>query len=555
MAVYRNGVRLKRINMNGVDISNGYMNGGEIFPGSSAGNPDDNDDIYDAITFDDLTVSYEITSAGFVSLSAVTTEHNIQALTDTTVTDYPAGFTFDEVGEDTPRPNNVGFIVPVEYDNAGDTLTGEVTTDQPAISGPIVVTNTAEDVTQSSATLSGTITSTGNTAIDTFGFYIRQGTFTTHAEVRLGSKISPSELDEDDTFTGSATISSSTTFTYYAYAINLTPLTGVGDLETVTGATPAPVQAEADYEFYNIGAPTGGTFLSSTTGAYGDWSGGTNILPNDTSPTSASCSVDDEECTLTRERTRTDIYTGATQKRGEVCVITVEGAGTPRCSNPDNAVGATIAAASTTSRRLDEVIETEEISVTNNAYLQPPGPYAKENVTVTSCMVAYDGVAIVMINAGTASNIVDADPNTDTENTKAVTITFDASGTVPEGYSDTGETFGGEPDSQFNGLTTECTQDAAPEVKPAFTTGPTVAAVAGTGTVTNGTNIADDATVTVPTGVTSYLLVSPSGEGGMVMGPGGIRSISRNSSVTYTWTIPMNSLGAEVDYKITVRQF
>ena len=68
-------------------------------------------------------------------------------------------------------------------------------------------------------------------------------------------------------------------------------------------------------------------------------------------------------------------------------------------------------------------------------------------------------------------------------------------------------------------------------------------------------DIADDSIVTVPTGVTSYFLNSPSGVGGTVSGPGGIKSISRNSSITYTWTIPMNSTGAEVDYKITVRQF
>ena len=222
-----------------------------------------------------FTVEYEITSAGFVSLSATVTATGEQAMIDTTVTDHNAGDTFMEVGVDTPRPNNIGIIVPADYANEGDTVLGSVTTDQPGIAEPIVVTNAAEDVTQSSATLSGTISSTGDTAIDTFGFYIRQGTFTTHAEVRLGSNILASTLDVNNTFTSSATISSSTTFTYYAYAINLTPLTGVGDLETVTGTTPAPVQAEADYEFYNIGAPTGGTFLSSSTGDYGDWSGGT----------------------------------------------------------------------------------------------------------------------------------------------------------------------------------------------------------------------------------------------------------------------------------------
>ena len=503
--------------------------------------------------FDDFTVAYEITSAGFVSLAATVTSDGSQAMIDTTVTDYPAGTTFPEVGESTPRPNNIGIIVPEGYSNKGDTVLGSVTTNQPPISDPIVVTNDAENVTQSSATLSGTITSTGDTDIDTYGFYIRQGTFTTIAEVRLGSKITSSDLNDENTFTGSATISSSTTFTYYAYAINLTPLTAEGDLVTVTGAAPPAVQAEADYEFYNIGAPTGGTLLSSSTGEYGDWSGGTNILPDDENPTSARCGADDETCTLTRERTRVDTYTGATQKRGEICTITVQGEGTPRCSNPDNPVGATIAATSTTTRRLDSVTETEEITVTNAAFEQPLGPYAKENVTVTSCRVAYDGVAVVMINAGTASNIVDADPNTSTTDTQSVTITFDASGTVPEGYSDTGESFGGEPGSQFNGLTTKCTQDKAPEVKPAFTTGPSVTGVAG-GTF-SANNIKDDSIVTVTAGVTSYFLASPSGEGGAISGPGGIKAIKSGDSVTYTWTIPMNSLGAEVDYKITVRQF
>ena len=510
------------------------------------------------LAFGDFTVEYEITSAGFVSLSATVTATGEQASIDTTVTDYPAGYTFDEVGTATPRPNNIGIIVPSEYDNGGATVTGSVTTDQPAIDEPIVVTNAAEDVTQSSATLSGTITSTGDTAIGTYGFYIRQGTFTTHAEVRLGSNIVASTLDVNDTFTGSATISSSTTFTYYAYGINLTPLTGTGDLVTLTGAGPVVVQAEAAYRFYNIDGPTGGTFLSSSYGEYGDWSGGTDILPDEDSPTSARCGDILDECTLTRTRTRTDIYTGATQKRGLICDYTVMGAGTPRCTNADGTTSplyTTLPAASTTTRRDVEVEETEELDVDNAAQGDPLDPYAKGNVTVSSCRVAYDGEAVIMLDYGTASNIVDADANTSTTDTKEVTITFDASGTVPEGYSDEGETFGGVPGSQFNGLTTECTQDAAPEVAPEFTTGPTVAVVAGGGTVPNGTNIPDDATVTVPTTATSYFLNSPSGVGGMVLGPGGIKSISRNSSVTWTWTIPTNSIGAEVDYKITVRQF
>ena len=58
------------------------------------------------------------------------------------MTDYPAGHTFDEVGSNTPRPNNIGIIVPADYANEGDTVLGSVTTDQPGIAEPIVVTNT-----------------------------------------------------------------------------------------------------------------------------------------------------------------------------------------------------------------------------------------------------------------------------------------------------------------------------------------------------------------------------------------------------------------------------
>ena len=143
-----------------------------------------------------------------------------------------------------------------------------------------------------------------------------------------------------------------------------------------------------------------------------------------------------------------------------------------------------------------------------------------------------------MINAGTASNIVNADPNMSTTDTPPVTITFDASGTVPAGYSDTGESFGGEPGSQFNGLTTECTQDAAPEVSSSIYNRSYSSSCGRYWRLLLMELILQMMLlVIVPTGVTSYFLNSPSGEGGTISGPGGIMSISRNSSVTYTWTI------------------
>ena len=498
------------------------------------------------LEFDDFTVEYEITSAGFVSLSATVSATGEAASIDTTVTDYPAGTTLPEVGNNTPRPNNIGIIVPADYANEGDTVLGSVTTDQPGIAEPIVVTNTPT-VNAFIAVLRGTISSSGDSNITNSGFYFRQGSFATHAEVRLGTNVVNNTAS--GTFTSGRSISSATTYSYYAYAINGLGLEGQGDVVIFTTPTLPSPEAEADYEFYNIGAPTGGTLFSSTTGEYGDWSGGTDILPDDNNPTSARCGADDMTCTLTRERTRTDIYTGATQARGRVCVITVQGTGTPRCSSPDNPVGATIPATSTTTRRVDSIVEEDSIVVTNAAYEQPLDPFSSSQIQVTTCRIDFAGNAFILTNFGTVFDIGFIPPN-NTPNDISVTVTFSVSGIVPEGYSDSGQSFGG---SQFNNLTHVCTQDGAPLQAPQFTTGPSVTAIAG-GTF-SANDIADDSIVTVPTGVTSYFLNSPSGVGGTVSGPGGIMSISRNSSVTYTWTIAMNSAGAEVDYKITVRQF
>ena len=105
-------------------------------------------------------------------------------------------------------------------------------------------------------------------------------------------------------FTSSRSISSATTYSYYAYAINGLGLEGQGDVVIFTTPTLPSPEAEADYEFYNIGAPTGGTLFSSTTGAYGDWSGGTNILPDDENPTSARCGADDDDLYFNKRKNK-----------------------------------------------------------------------------------------------------------------------------------------------------------------------------------------------------------------------------------------------------------
>ena len=312
-------------------------------------------------------------------------------------------------------------------------MLGSVTTDQPGIAEPIVVTNTPT-VNAFIAVLRGTISSSGDSNITNSGFYFRQGSFATHAEVRLGTNVVNNTTS--GTFTSGRSISSATTYSYYAYAINGLGLEGQGDVVIFTTPTLPSPEAEADYEFYNIGAPTGGTLFSSTTGAYGDWSGGTDILPDDDNPTSARCGAnDDETCTLTRERTRTDIYTGATQARGRVCVITVQGTGTPRCSNPDNPVGGTTTATSTTTRRVDTVVEEDSIVVTNAAYEQPLDPFSVSQIQVTRCRIDFAGNAFILTNFGTVFDIGFIPPN-NTANDISVTVTFSVSGIVPEGYSD-----------------------------------------------------------------------------------------------------------------------
>ena len=54
-----------------------------------------------------------------------------------------------------------------------------------------------------------------------------------------------------------------------------------------------------------------------------------------TSPTSASCSVDDPNVYFNKRQEQELIFILEQHRaRGEICTITVEGAGTPRCSRP-----------------------------------------------------------------------------------------------------------------------------------------------------------------------------------------------------------------------------
>ena len=536
---FKNGVEITSAAMNGTMITSGYQNGAQIFgTGGPSGTP---------LEFDDFTVEYEITSAGFVSLSATVTTTGEQAMIDTTVTDYPAGYTFDEVGVSTPRPNNIGIIVPVGYANEGVTVPGTVTANQSAISEPIVVTNNPSSLSFASVTLSGTISSSGDSSITASGFYFRQGNFSTQAEVRLGSNIPNGSTS--GTFTNSRAVSEGITYSYYAYATNGTPLTGTGVVINFTAPAPPVVNAVANYITYRNGVPTGGTAGTPVVGDWTEWTGGTDVMGGD-NPTSASCSSSSATCTISRNRNSVVTFTGATQPNIDICTITTEGAGTPRCSNPDNPVGGTRPAASTTVTRTETTNTVQSETVTNDNYLQPPDTFTRDDISIITCTATAAGVVSLQTSpSGTYTNV--GDPGINEGDERTVPITFTWTGQPGAGYANPTTTI------TINFVPAVCTQ-AAGNLNPAPSFTPNTVTVNSTGgTNSINQNIASGATVTLPSGVTQFFINTPSGVGGTITS-----SPATNTNVAsfggynqlFTWTIAANGNGPEATYTVRVQQ-
>ena len=531
---FMNGVEITSAAMNGTMIQSGYKAGTQIF---GVGGPSGT-----ILEFDDFTVEYEITSAGFVSLSATVTTTGEQALIDTTVTDHNAGDTFMEVGVDTPRPNNIGIIVPVDYVNEGDTVLGSVTTDQPGIAEPIVVTNNPSALSNASVTMSGTISSSGDTAIVSSGFYFRQGNHSTHAQVRLGSNISNGSTS--GTFTNSRSVTEGNAYSYYAYATNGTPLTGVGDVVTFTAPAPPVVNAIATYVTYRNGVPTGGTVSGTVVGDWTDWTGGTDVMGGD-NPTSASCASNSQTCTISRNRNTVVTYTGATQPNIDICTKTTEGVGEPRCSNPDNPINGTRPAASTIVTRTETSNEVQSETVPNDSYLQPDDPFTKGDISILTCTATAAGVVSLQTSpSGTYTNISSVGTNDGVA--RNVPITFTWTGTPGPGYSNPNTVV------TINFVDATCAQAAA-DITPAFTANSvTVNSTAGTTSFNSG--IASGSTVTLPSGVTQFFINSPGYTGGTLTSnpaTNTLVSASGGYNQLFTWTV---GTGSElVTYTVRVR--
>ena len=266
----------------------------------------------------------------------------------------------------------------------------------------------------------------------------------------------------------------------------------------------APV-AQAHWLYTNEGPATGGTQVGSpTVSAWSNWGGASSILPSAgiDRPTSATCNPTLGNCPLSRTRTVTTSYSGASQNQFGICTLTVSGSGSPRCSSPDGAVGATDTRTLTNGFRRETVIETQTISVSNDGF-DTRVEFTSASIVVTACTVDHLGVTNVVTNFGTATS------NRVTENTtnrtRTVTVTYSVSGTIPAGnFSDSGTTF------SFSGLTTTCVQDARPAtVLPAFNANSAQVVDLG-----NGINsfVANNGVITL-SATAGYVVTPPTGNG------------------------------------------
>lgn len=151
--------------------------------------------------------------------------------------------------------------------NSGGTSYGDVRTFTTiAVYLPTVTTGTASSVTGTGATLSGNVTSDGNTTVTARGFVYGTSANNLSQTVQSGSGTG--------SFTKALTgLSSNTTYYYKAYATN-TAGTAYGDVMTFT--TPASTGTVNGHDWVDLGLPSGTRWATcnvgaSTPSAYGNY--------------------------------------------------------------------------------------------------------------------------------------------------------------------------------------------------------------------------------------------------------------------------------------------
>ena len=526
MPLFTNGSIISRLFKNGNSISAEYTNGSQVFGSSSAGPS------LPTFTFEAAGISFSVSQAGIVSLS-------ISSGTIASST-YSNGQNLGAVSTNTTRHNSITVNVPSGFSNSG-TITMTVDATQLAASSPSVVTNSAS-AASTFATLSGTITDDGGLPILESGFYFIQGTGYGSSTVANSGIYVYDGISTEGTFSENASgLSPDTSYSFIAFARNSVG-TRYGVVRTFTTIS---VPAQAGYVLSGAGEFTGGTLAGTTNLGTGNWYGASFILPSSGSsaPTAASCASDQEFCTIYRDTQTRDRYINGTRTEEYTCVITQEGSGTPSCTNPNNPVGGLYSTTGTGSYFVYNT-STETRSVTNTEYESPGIEFDASHILVTSCGVSQNGNSVfVNTNYGTAIPKGTIAPNTTTQ-PRNVTVFYDVSGTIPDGYDEEFQTFA------FTNLSTTCEQPGIDiEDPPSFDTSSATVTTLGEGSqpASDGDFVAIEGfggtyVVGAPTGTGGIVTSGKFGAGTFTIGGGQerVHSFSITNSqgtVTYSFTV------------------
>ena len=493
--------------------------------------------------FNAISPSFSVSNLGIVAWNY----NESLGITDLSVR-YTNGQDIGTVSRDTVRTQDISFTVPSGYSNTGDTVTGSLEFTQQAIAVPSVSTRAASSINPTFATLNGRVDSNGGTAITQSGFYILEDATDRNNIITSGTYVFNSNTDISGNFSEvESSLDQNTTYGYVAFARNAAG-NGYGD---VSEFTTQETQATAHYVFSGATSCTGGTASGGRLNeVVGDWEGAAQIQFDqgaDQRPTSASCSSDLERCTITRTTTWRQQYVNGTRDVQRTCQIATPGSGTPRCSTPDNPLGATITAQESCNYIVNES-SVETRSLPNDAFNDPRIQFEEANIVVTACFINQGGTsASVTTNFGRATvanlNAIGANNSADP---RQITLIFNVEGEVPEGFDqqDGMETF------SFTGLTTTCEQPGVDVADaPLFNAGSAQVTSPAEGTV----RVRDGQTMEITEG--TYRVTAPSGSGGIVTtGSNGIGAgnfnIQFGRSRTHTFQIA-NSVGTAT-YSITV---
>ena len=509
-----------------------YKNGQQITLQGGGGSGD--------FAFNAISPSFSVSPLGIVTWSYNT---NL-GITNLAVT-YSNNQNIGIVSRDTVRTQNISFRAPTGFSNAGQTVTGSLQFTQQAATVPDVDTLSASSINSTSARLNGRVNNNGGLNITESGFYIVEGGRIQSTIISDGDYVFNSTTNISGNFNETESgLLQNTEYGYVAFARNAV---GYGYGNVVNFATDE-AQATAHYVFSGATACTGGTASGGRLQeVVGEWEGAGDIQFTSGTPSSATCDGRLEFCEITRTTTWRQRYINGTREVQRTCQIATAGSGTPRCSDPDNPLGAVITETDNSCSYITDESSTETRMVTNDAFNDPRIQFTAQHIVVERCGITAAGTnAFVVTNFGIA-RVTNTIPANNSADPRQVTMIFTVEGDVPEGFDQED----GQLTFRFTGLTTQCEQPGVDTaVAPSFNAG-TAQVITPAG---DTLRVINGRTARITEG--TYRVVAPTGQGGLVTtGNNGIGAGTFNIQFgarprTHTFQIA-NTLGTAT-YSITV---